>query len=303
MQFNRFKAILGALLGFYPFYYFAYKGRINYKTFELFLIVIIPIIILQFFYNQANYIDKFDNENVVNNVAYLFVLILPFLFLIRNRIIALTLLAVILYFVIQGAKRGALFAAGLGTMAFIYYIFKNIKFSSKIKRIRLYFTIFSGLLVVVYLGFKKLFENEFLLSRLDALSEGNTSNRTEIYATIFNFWYSTDNFMNFIFGFGFGSSLEITGGYFAHNDWLELLSNFGVIGVLIYLFLIFSTISYIRNNNHSLQNRMMLLSIVLIWFFMTMVSMWYTSLNTFLHAILLGYIYGNEARKKTFYKL
>jgi O-antigen ligase len=145
-------------------------------------------------------------------------------------------------------------------------------------------------------------ENEFFLRRLDQMAEGDSSYRTENYMRILEAWFSSESFINLIFGFGFASSLEITGRHFAHNDWLELLSNFGLIGVLLYLFLIGSTYKYLKDKKYSFENRLMLLSIVIIWFLMTMFSMWYTALFTFLQAVLLGYIYGEQARLTKIYK-
>ena len=82
---------------------------------------------------------------------------------------------------------------------------------------------------------KHLMSEEFMIKRMASILEGNTSGRDVIYGTIFTKWYSSTNIWNLLFGFGFAGSLEITGGSYAHNDWLELLSNFGLTGIIAYL--------------------------------------------------------------------
>lgn len=84
---------------------------------------------------------------------------------------------------------------------------------------------------------------------MENMLEGNVSGRDRIYANIFNGWLDSDNFINLLFGYGFAGSRLLSGsGHFAHNDWLELLSNFGLLGVTIYIVLFYSASKFIRNN-------------------------------------------------------
>ena len=302
LQFDMLKRVLGALVGFYPFYYFSYKKKLQPEVIVFFFMALLPITIAQYFVNQLNVIDTYNVENVVNNVAYLFVGLIPFLFKIRNKLLAISCLLVIVYFIIQSSKRGALLAGGIGVLVYLYFIIKSIKYKSKIKLFRAYIVALGTISFVCYYAYQKIMENEFFLRRLDQMAEGDSSYRTENYMRILEAWSSSDSFINLIFGFGFASSLDLTGRHFAHNDWLELLSNFGLIGVLLYLFLIGSTNRYLKDKKYSFENRLMLLSIVIIWFFMTMFSMWYTALGTFLQAVLLGCIYGEQARMNKIYK-
>jgi len=299
-HFSMFKNVLASSLGFFPFYYLAINGVVKPKHFKWFLIFLLPITVMQFLVNKANFISQYETENVVNNISYSFVLLIPFLFFIRNKFFALGILPIIIFFIIQGAKRGALFAGALGVVIYIYFLLKNIKFQSKRKRIKMYLFVAVGLGVISYFAYHQFLENEFLQNRLIAMAGGNTSNRDENFTWIFNAWYSSDSFFHLIFGFGFASSLEITGRNFAHNDWLELLSNFGLLGVIIYSLLFLAAIRFIKSKIVTYDRRLLMLSILSIWFFMTLVSMWYTSISTFTQAILLGYLFGeHEWHKRT----
>src|SRR5690606_38949449 len=72
----------------------------------------------------------------------------------------------------------------------------------------------------------------------DRLSERGGSGRDMIYSNIINGWFGSENILNFLFGYGFNSSIYFSGsGNLAHNDWLELIINYGFIGFFIYLLL------------------------------------------------------------------
>ena len=60
------------MLPFYPFYYFAEKGELKANHLIWFFIVLIPIMIINFYSKEANMLleRNSDNENVVNNLAY-----------------------------------------------------------------------------------------------------------------------------------------------------------------------------------------------------------------------------------------
>lgn len=69
--------------------------------------------------------------------------------------------------------------------------------------------------------------------------EAITSSRSTIWYILLNA-YSHGNFFQNIFGMGFNSTTEITArvfgnGIFAHNDWIELLVNWGILGVILFL--------------------------------------------------------------------
>lgn len=298
IHFNMFKNILTALIGFFPFYYLSIKDLIQPKHFNIFFFVLLPVTILQFFTNQTNVMEEYNTENPVNNIAYSFVALVPFLFFIKKRVISLILILILSFFLVKGAKRGALIAGSLGVIVYIYYLLKSTDFNSKAKQLKIYFFTIATLGLTSYYAYKQFLANEFFMKRMEQMAQGNTSHRIENYSLIFDAWYSSKNMFNLIFGFGFASSLDITGRSLAHNDWLELLSNFGLIGILIYSIIIISVLSLIRKKVQGFQLRMMLLCILLIWLFTTTVSMWYTSLNTFVYAILLGYIFGENQRDK-----
>ena len=173
-------------------------------------------------------------------------------------------------------------------LIYFLYIIKStrkIKFSN-------YLLVIIFLLASTYFIYYFFITNEFFQYRFLSLLEGGYSNRDILYSQIFNFWKNSGNFINLIFGYGLWSSIEIAGNA-AHNDWLELLSNCGIMGVLIYLSLFYCLYISMKKTKE-LDKKFMLLMILIIWFMKTLFSMAYMEMNMAPLMILLGYIYGNE---------
>src|SRR5690606_4527350 len=138
--------------------------------------------------------------------------------------------------------------------------------------------------------------NEYLLQRLEKIdfSTGDgAGSRNYIYGSILDAWLTTENFLNLLFGFGFAGSLKLTNGMFAHNDWLELLSNFGLLGITIYLSLFVSLFLYIKYRMTGL-NKIILFCIMSLWLISTLFSMNYISGSSYFQTIIIAYLVGNN---------
>lgn len=294
--FNRFKTILTALLPFYPFYYFAQKGVLREKDLRNFFLVILPVFIFNFYLSKESILMRLnlaEDASVVNNEAYRFVFILPFLFAFnQKKLLSFLVLFVILFFVIQGAKRGALIAGLFGTIIFAFYQlrieYKNSSFKDYIVPI-----ISLSALTLFFLDFYQ--NNDFLVARMNNIEKGEWSNRDMIYTNLFNAWYYSDNFIHILFGFGFGESRNLSGsGHWAHSDWLELLSNYGIFGITVYLLMFLSAIKYAGNKMIEKNKRFMMLTIISIWVVTSSISMNYTSDNGLFQSVLLAYLFGTN---------
>jgi O-antigen ligase len=296
---SRIFGILISSITFYPFYYFTQKNVLKSKHLIAFFYIMLPILVGQFYFNRSLIltITGSDNMDLVNNRAYSFVFILPFIFLIgRKRILSFITIFVIMFFIIQGAKRGAIIT---GFACFILFAYYQLRSLDEKKRIKGYFFILIALFLLSYFVYDLYVNNEYLVYRMTLISEGG-SGRDVIYTNIFNAWWSSDNFLNLLFGFGFSASLELSGtGHFAHNDWLELLSNYGLLGVITYLALIVSVFKYALKPNIKIDNRMMIFAILAIWLITSMISMHYMSGSGYFKAMLLAYLINpqNETKK------
>jgi O-antigen ligase len=156
-----------------------------------------------------------------------------------------------------------------------------------------------SLIGVLIYGYQFFLQNEYLISRFEQLDEGNSSGRDEIFAYIFSNWANSESLFDIFFGYGFAGSRQLSGKGLAHNDWLELLSNFGLLGVVIYLLFFYQAFKYAIKLNVQSQYRLMLLCILTIWLATSLFSMGYNSSDGYLRSILLGYILGISNPKRS----
>lgn len=294
-----FKEILFASLPFYPFFYFAQSGVLTSKHLVRFFFLILPITILQFYFNVNQILAEriSDDTNVVNNLAYSFVAFIPFVFLIKKKILSFLVMLVLIFFIIQGAKRGALIAGFIGLFVFLYYQLRTVSKKNKIKG---YLFVAAGIIGMCYYAFNTFQNNEFMIERLQNMSEGSSSGRDMIYSNVFDGWVNSNSFLNLLFGFGFVASLQLSGiGSLAHNDWLELLSNYGLLGVCIYAILFYAAAKPIYSSKWLIDKKLVMITVVVIWFFITLISMSYNSQSSYIYAILLAYLLGSRSRNLT----
>lgn len=293
---GQIKVILLFSLPLFPFYFLARKGEFKESHLLRFFIIMLILSVIEFNYNKNVIISNriSDNTNVVNNTSYYFALLLPYIFIFKNRIISILSLFIILFFILQGAKRGALIVGLVGAAFYIYY---NLTSISPKRRITNYLFTISGVLVSLFYLYDYFLNNEYLIERIANISEGG-SGRDIIFINLLNNWYNSDNLFNILFGYGFASTLKYSGtGHFAHNDWLELLTNFGILGVGLYLLIFLNMMFMLFSKNLSYQYKFILISIIFMWFFNTLFSMVYTSYSGILLMVILSFLIAKKYSK------
>ncbi len=295
-QFNMFKNILICLLSFYPFYYFSIKKKLAAKELLIFFLIMLPVAIGQFYYSRTLILSgRYSlNEDIVNNAAYKFVFLFPFVFLLRkDKVLSAVLTMLILFFIVAGSKRGAV---AVGAVILIWYFYYQMKMIDEKQKWKGYLLGFIAITAIAFLGYRYYLGNEYLRYRLELAAQGNISGRDVIYSDIWNKWLNS-NVFHFLFGYGFAASIKITGGSFAHNDWLEILSNFGLLGIIIFAVLFYQGFKLCLNKKWERDKRILMAAIITSAFATTLFSMWYTSLGAYLNAMLLAYLVGNPNKE------
>lgn len=297
LYFSQIRNIVAALLPFFAFFYLAKSGHLKERNLLFFFMLMLPVAIASFYQSKNTILSELaiSSESVVNNVTYLFVSLIPFIFFWNKRkLLAIVSLLVLIFFIIQGAKRGALVTASIGVVVFAYYQFINTPPEKKISG---YLIALVGLFAISAFAFHFFESNEFLVRRMQAISEGG-SGRNSIYTNLLSAWYNSDSVLNYLFGFGFVATVDKSGsGHLAHNDWLELLTNFGLLGVAIYLLLFFSLARFVLNPKTPYTYRFIMLAVSSMWFMQTLFSMYYTASSTAVTMVVLGYLIGTQKDK------
>lgn len=280
---------LYALLAFVMFAFLGKKGTLTRK-FILVSAVLLTVAAIPSFYNAQQLalakIASGGDETTVN-ASVLFLMLLPLLLCVKKRIVALVLYCVCLFFLIMGAKRGNILAAIIPSILFLWMLFKENK-----KNVFKISVLIIAVAVIAVWAKDMVLSDDYLLSRYEETLEGNTSGRDVIYFTMWNMWSGTDSIVNFLFGYGYnGTFLYSPMHKFAHNDWLEILVDFGLLGAVVYaaVFIAFARL-YFRLDKGYL--RLVCIAIASIWFMKTLYSMGFTDEMLALLAIPFGCLYG-----------
>lgn len=223
--------LLISLLPIYVFYLATIKGEFSASKIQWWTIIVLLISIVKF---VTFYIHNTDIgvDEITNNNGYLFVGIIPLLlFFEKKPLLQYVLLAICMVFVILSMKRGAIFVAGFCLIPFVLSQWKS---STQLKRIALSIIvmifIIGGIFFIGYL----LQTSDYFSQRLEATQEGNSSMRDELYMQLWSYFINDASTIEKIFGGGANYTLQVADNY-AHNDWLEILINQGIFGVILYI--------------------------------------------------------------------
>lgn len=293
--FEALKALWIILMSFFGMYYFAQRGELKRRTvIYIFFFLLLFSIFNFYFYEQTirTKTGRLDDE-LINNSGYLFVALLLFILLFKQKkLLAYLISFILLFYIVLSAKRGAIIAGMLLFLANTFYL--EIQLKGNVKKIIANFVSLSLVLLVLGIMLYLLFENNpYLQVRFEQALAGNSSGRDRIYASIWDAWYNSDSIWNYIFGLGYLSSLNIAGNY-AHNDWLELLSSFGLLGVFAYVLFFIGLINIILCKGNSLEQKYCATAFVIYLGFRSIFSMGYTDYYTTLGLILMGFILGEK---------
>lgn len=234
------KNIYASVLPIYPFFYFTRKEQINVKVIGFWMFVFMSLTIFGYYALYSRLLERASEAGsarteFTNNYGYKFVMLLPLLFLPhKNKIIQYGFIVIALLFIIMAVKRGAILT---GAVAIIYYIksFFKLRTNKKIGA----FCLLIVFAIIASCFIDNFIENDVYFSkRLNQTMDGETG-REDIYGKIWT-CFKNEDLLPVLFGNGANTSIKLTG-MLAHNDWLEILINQGILGCLVYAwyFLVF----------------------------------------------------------------
>ena len=293
--------LIGALRTFLPIYtcfVFTTLGYITEKTIRLWSWAFFVQCIYIYFVSRSVYLglDTSDfGELRTNNTAYLFVSVFPLVYFHKNNtLIQYILIAILLFFTITSIKRGAILIVTLATFYFFMHTLKKSTFKIKLLTVAALLTIvFAGIDVVT-----NLYENsDTLQHRIEATLSGDTSGRDKIANHLLEI-YTNSDIRHLIFGFGADGTLGY--GKYAHDDWLEMLFDQGIWGLLLFLSFWILLFKHWKTQEKNKTNLAFFLGLWLICnFTRTFFSMWYSMANIMV-TMPLGYYFAtldSEKRK------
>lgn len=279
-----------SLLPIFPFFVFTKKGIITQIRLQRWLFIFFVAVSLQYIQNQnlslIMAMERGSNaEEFANNVGYYFLGIVPLLsFLSKKKTIQYIGLAYAMTFIILSVKRGAILIGAICLVWFLMNTLKNARHTQKI-------VVFVLGVVIVVFGFfmiQNMLDNSlYFNSRLEATLEGDSSARDVYYARFWEHFFNEENVFSLLVGNGANATIRI-GGNYAHNDWLEIAINQGVLGLIIYLVYFICFFKSCRISRFDGEVYLAISSLFIIELLKTMFSMSYSDLSIY-STFSLGY--------------
>lgn len=224
---------LNSLVPIFMFYEYAKKGYLTESRLKIYFFIIYVVTIPKYYLNYSRNLlnDEWGNTEFSNNTAYNFLSLFPLVcFFYKRPIIQYICAGAVLLFIIMAMKRGALV---IGVVCLAFFIFQNHRnqFASKKRGLTILLTTTIILLVAYYIQ-HMLSTSALFVYRLSATLDGDSSGRDILQQIIWNSFLQDGGLFEYIFGYGANATIRFAGNY-AHNDWLEVLCNNGIIGVIL----------------------------------------------------------------------
>lgn len=273
------------LSGFISFGILGKKEALSDK-FMVWAMCILVVLAIPYYYNFLNIISEvkgLDADNATNNASVLFLWILPLTVALSKKKSSIFVVGICVFYLLLASKRSNIIAGAIVLIIYVYMIFRD-------KDTRLLYKVMMllGIVAVAILAYKWAMSNDYLMKRYYDTMEGNSSGRDAIYMGYWNMWTGSDSLIHTLFGWGYNGTGLSSIHSMAHNDWLEFLIDYGLIGVVILFAFVMSFFNRSRKANNP-TSKLVLLSIFLVFLVKTSFSMCVVDDYTIIISISYGY--------------
>lgn len=287
----------------WPSVYFVFYSIARYdyseKLINILIKYIIPLLyiltVIIYFYFRRFSLETNVGAFEADNSVFFVLALLPFVFLLSKRYKYIFLILAIAAAFYSFKRSAALYTAIIIVISLYFDFWYH-------KKISLFKTVIIPIILVIGLVYGLTYLNNstdgFLLSRFENISDDGGSGRIDIWKDTLNKFKASGIELQ-IAGHGFNAVIKVSP-FSAHNDFLEMLYDFGIIGLSLYiLFIILMVFCILKYKN--LDDRYYQAGIVMltIFFIMSMVShLWlYPSFYGYLVSFL-GVVNGRIQRRK-----
>lgn len=272
---------LRSILPFFVFYLITLKCQLsNYTILRCFLYFFVT-------YSLGFYDLIFHNTWHAGelygtfNIGYRIIGLIPMLFLLNlGRNTKIIVLVALMSLIIISSKRGAILTGMVLFFLYVRYTFKSLFVSSS--KLIVTLILFIVLMAILYnFAADMFYQSAGMQSKFYKTLEGDTNGRDYIYSFFFKYILFKSSTLAFLFGNGADSTLEIFGQY-AHNDWLEIGMNQGLLGIVVYVIYWSCFYKEWRSNNTKTNFDACIFSIMVAYFLVSLFSM---SINDMPHCV------------------
>lgn len=225
-----------SMLSVFPVYTFTCKGYLTEKGMKiLFLIMTVAGIFAYYKMNQQYLlmalVEGTEQEEFTITSIYILLSALPILVVFKRMSFQFVMLCVYFIFFVLSAKRGAIFLGGACTLFFVWSVFAESTLKKKFLVLLMTAAVCVGLFEFVSYQLEK---SPYLTLRYQQTLDGYSSRRDEYNEKLLNYVLNENPTRNFVLGIGAQGTLAVNDN-FAHNDWIAVLLEQGIIGLFLYL--------------------------------------------------------------------
>lgn len=275
-----------SLLPIYAFYTFSVKGFLNETVIKRWIIVFFIVAIAIYIQTLRDaFLRHLGSTEVTNNAGYIILPLIPLMaFLNKKPLLQFMGLIICMLLILFAMKRGAIL---IGAICLLYFVYFSLKSASRNMALWVFLSSIGLIVAGYFIIVDMVGASEYFQSRIEETLEGNTSSRDVLYGDFVSYIFYNTDFLQFLFGSGANATLKVSVNY-AHNDWLEIAVNQGLIGVVVffvYWIAFYKSCKRIKSNPPA---RLAITLIFFIYFMKTLFSMSYSDMNMFATCIL-GY--------------
>ena len=298
---NYIRTLYYSLLPVYSCYLYTRKGYLKEDNYKKWVLLFVVIAVVEYFRIQRELVQLWtemgsDRTEFTNNIGYVLLLLTPCAFIFNKQPkIQFLVYGICILFVMLSMKRGAMLIAFFALLVFLYDKTKLISAKRKV----VFFFIVIFVFILLFFLFKEMLINSmYFQERIEETMEGDSSGRDEIYlGLLHHYWYET-NIFQMLFGMGAEGTVKVFR-IWAHNDWIEILTNQGILGIFLFSYYWLAFWRTCVNKKYSLEARFALEYIFLILFCMTLISMSISAMNIY-SSSMMGYALA-DGFKRDFY--
>ena len=221
-----------SLLPVFTFYYFAKKGVFDDRYLNRMMLLFFFAVCVEYIITMQARMSVKGTDEVTNNAGYVVVSMLPMMMFLKAKSLKQYIgIGIILLMTFGSMKRGSILIGGICLGIYFLYLLRNSKRSAIIG---IFVTMFIALGIVYYIYQSMMESSDYFQNRVEDTLEGDSSGRDNIYAFFFEYYLEETTTQQQFIGLGANATLDIFGQY-AHNDWLEIAINQGLLGLFIFL--------------------------------------------------------------------
>ena len=289
------KSYYMALLPIYSSYYYARKGYLNKEVLSLFAVIFVALGIANYYRMQRETLEylaslKSDRTEITNNMGYVMLSVIPSLLIFNKKPLWQYVgIGICIVFILMAMKRGAILCAGIFLFVFVWQKMKSSQSSSR--RILVIAAIIVGFYLLVQFIEDVLMNSDYFIARLEQTRAGDASGRESMYNEYFNHFIFDAGVIPKLIGYGANGTIKVFDD-FAHNDWLEILTNQGLLGIVVFVFYLNCFIKTIKRKQLHPESKFALMVILVIFIPQSIFSAGITN-TTIFTATMFGYALNN----------